>query len=349
MVTKAKSLDFKTTDSVLEAVILESSLIKKYQPPYNVDEKDDKSNQYVVITEEEWPRVFLMRARNYQKGLEEGTIPFKVRNIYGPFLEPGLIKEALKILRKIFPFRDKKAKDPRHEEFYHSIGQSPSKEGDEARESYFKTIHQLTLFFEGKKGQLRRQITVEMNTAAMEMKFEDASRSKRLLYALDHINDIALIKRNKETLTNSGFRLEAYDVAHLSGTNVVGAMVVSIDGELAPSEYRKFKISREINNDSAALAEILFRRLNHSEWAYPDLIVVDGNEIQLKTAQSILKSRRIDIPVVAVTKDNRHKAANLVGNPTLTNKYKREIIAINAEAHRFAIKYYRLRSMLKWT
>src|SRR3989344_6014939 len=61
MFTRAKSVTWESTDSVLEAIILESILIKKYQPYYNVAERDDKSSQYVVITDEFWPRVFLTR------------------------------------------------------------------------------------------------------------------------------------------------------------------------------------------------------------------------------------------------------------------------------------------------
>jgi excinuclease ABC subunit C len=118
-------------------------------------------------------------------------------------------------------------------------------------------------------------------------------------------------------------------------------MTVIINGVLQSSEYRKFKLSREVNNDTAGLAEILFRRLNHSEWVYPDIIVVDGNQIQVKVAENVLKARRINIPVVGVTKDDRHKVATVIGNPELIKKYRKEITVVNSEAHRFAITYHR--------
>lgn len=341
MVTKAKSMTFQQTDSVLEAILLESSLIKQYQPHYNFDERDDRSNQYVVITDELWPRVFLARARDLEKTESEGTTPYMIKKLFGPFTEAGLIKESLKILRRLFPFRDKKSYDPRHESFYQAIGQSPDRGSESDRQAYIRTIDYLILFFEGKKSQLRIQIEKDMDDAAKEMRFEEANRFKRLLYALDHINDIALIKSNRERASRSNFRIEAYDIAHLFGTNVIGAMTVYQNGNAAPAEYRKFKIKKETNNDIANLAEIIFRRLNHPEWTYPDLIVVDGNENQLKAAENILKARRINIPVVAVTKDKKHKAADLLGNPGFIKKYRREIIAVNAEAHRFAVKYHR--------
>ncbi|MFA6295385.1 MAG: GIY-YIG nuclease family protein, partial [Candidatus Paceibacterota bacterium] len=336
MVTKAESLTWQETDNVLEAIILESTLIKRYQPRYNVDERDDKSSQYVVITDELWPRVFLARVRDFDQGIKEKNLSYKVLKYFGPYTESNLIKEALKILRKMFPFRDKKANDSRHEDFYKAIERSPNQSDDEvARLKYLQTIKYLILFFEGKKKSLRNKIKKEMDLAAKEMRFEDAMQSKKLLFAIDHINDIALFRgeASRRGLEASP-RIEAYDIAHLSGTNVVGAMTVTINGVLQSSEYRRFKLSKEVNNDVAGLVEILFRRLNHSEWAYPDIIVVDGNQIQVKAAENVLKARRINIPVVGVTKDDKHKATEIIGNPELIKKYRKEIIAVNSEAHR---------------
>ncbi|MFA6601931.1 MAG: GIY-YIG nuclease family protein [Candidatus Paceibacterota bacterium] len=342
LVTKAKTLTFEATDSILEAIILESTLIKRYQPHYNIDDRDDKSHQYVVITDEDWPRVFLVRARDFDQARREGTLDYKIKKCFGPFTESGTIKEALKILRHLFPFRDKKANDPRHEAFYRAIGQSPEKENGLARERYLETIKHLILFFEGKKGKLRIELEEEMNDLANEMRFEEAEARKRLIYALDHINDISLIKRERGQAP-SGFRIEAYDIAHLSGTNVVGVMTVFVNGEPAKDQYRKFKIKVEANNDLAGLAEVLFRRLNHPEWNYPDLIVVDGNKLQLETAENVLKARRINLPIVALTKDAHHKASAIIGHADFAQKFKNEIIAVNAEAHRFAIGYHRQR------
>ncbi len=342
MVTKAKSISHQQTDSVLEAILLESALIKRYQPPYNVDERDDKSAQYVIITEEEWPRVFLARARDLDHWRKEGNLPFKIKKCFGPYLEGGLIKEALAILRKLFPFRDKKALDPRHEAFYRAIGRSPERSLQDSHERYVQTIDYLVLFFEGKKKQLRKELEQHMKMSANEMKFEDANRVKRLLYALDHINDIALIKREQQ-VHNGNFRIEAYDVAHLAGKETVGAMTVSCGGEFTSAEYRMFKLSKDSNDDNASLREILSRRLNHPEWTLPDLIVVDGNEIQMKTAEGVLAARRMAIPVVAVTKDDKHKASRLIGHPDLLKTYKNAIIALNAEVHRFTIGFHRRR------
>ena len=349
MITKAHSLTSQKTDSVLEAVLLESSLIKRYQPFYNVDERDDKSDQYVVITDELWPRVFLVRARDLEKSKVNNSIPYKIRNSFGPFTDSLLIKEALRILRKMFPFRDKKAYDPRHEAFYQALGRSPEKDSDDARQTYLKTIKYLVMFFDGNKKKLRKDIERDMRNAIKDLRFEEAGRLKKLLFTLDHIKDITLIKNNsdfsklKDKSNKPEFRIEAYDIAHLSGYNVVGVMVVSMNGESKNSEYRRFKVSKEKNNDIAGLKEILERRLNHSEWSFPDIMVVDGGVNQFNVANDVLKTRRMGIPVIAVTKDDKHKATKLIGNPDLIANHKSEIISINAEAHRFAITYHKLR------
>jgi len=351
MVTKAQGLTWQETESVLEAILLESALIKKYRPFYNIDELDDKSAQYVIITDEAWPRVFLVRVRDLEQSQKDGTTQFKIKKCFGPFTESGIIKESLKILRRLFPFRDKKANDPRHESFYRALGQSPQVEFNEGRKNYLKTIRYLSMFFEGKSENVRLLIQREMKKQAKAMHFEEAAQSRKLLYALEHVNDIALLKRergiNQYGANGKNFRIEAYDIAHLSGTNVVGSMTVSVNGQATNSEYRKFKISKQVNNDVAGLQEVLNRRLNHTEWTYPDLIVVDGNKVQLNAALDVLKARSIRIPIVAVTKDERHKANELIGDMESIRRHKDEIIAVNAEAHRFAIAFHRKRRALR--
>ena len=346
MVTKAVSLDYETTDSVLEAIILESALIKKYQPLYNVDERDDKSSYYVVITDDTWPRVFLARARDLDQQLKNKTLEYAIKELFGPYPSSGLIKEALKIVRKMFPFKDKKSFDARHDAFYQALGRSPKESDLNARRRYTRTIDNLILFFEGKKDVLRARIEKDMKQAAREMRFEEAGQAKRLLYALDHINDMSLIKADTTSVgidSSKQYRIEAYDIAHLSGKNVVGAFTVSLNGELMSNEYRKFIISKQVNDDLAGLEEILNRRLNHTEWAYPDLIVVDGNSTHIKRAEEVLSARRIGIPVVAVTKDEHHKASELVGSENIIATHKKDIIALNAETHRYVIRFHRNR------
>src|SRR3989344_5932377 len=93
MVDKAEALGFVKTDSVLEAIIMEANLIKKYQPKYNTDEKDDKSFNYVVITKEDFPQIFTVRGRN----LKLLTTDYRLLANFGPFPNGSALYEALKL------------------------------------------------------------------------------------------------------------------------------------------------------------------------------------------------------------------------------------------------------------
>src|SRR3989344_4862323 len=320
MLEEAKKIKCVETDSVLEALILEASEIKKHQPFYNSKEKDDKSYNYVSLTREDFPKLLITRG--------SGT--------YGPFPHSSELREALKIIRKILPFRDEKCKITGRPCFNAQIGLCPGPcAGWVSKKDYRKIIQHLKLFFEAKKPQLVRTLEKEMKVHAKEQKFEEAEKIKRKIFALDHIQDVALIKNDFESEAN--FRIEAYDIAHLSGKDVVGVMTVVSDGELDKSQYRKFKIRINKNDDTGNLREMLTRRFNHSEWKFPNLIVVDGGRGQINAAKEVLKLRSLEVSVVSVVKDERHKAREIVGS----KEYAREILLANAEAHRFAINYHR--------
>ncbi len=347
MVESAKSVDFIETDSVLEALILEAALIKKHQPPYNTKEKDNKSFNYVVITKEDFPRVVTMRGRELETRTDE------VRYSFGPFPQGSVLREALGIVRKIFPFRDKCKPLSGKPCFNAQLGLCPGVcAGTVTKAEYAKTIRRIKLFFEGKKKALVGSLEREMKASAKKLKFEEAGRIKRTIFALNHIQDVALLKANFQRASaispygSLPIRIEAYDVAHISGTNTVGVMVVLEDNEPKKSEYRKFKIKTSTNDDNASLREMLIRRLGHTEWQMPKLIVVDGGIAQVNTAEKVLGERGIDIPIVGVVKGEHHKPKDfLVGkNSTLRpvlGVFDRAILLANNEAHRFAIGFHR--------
>jgi len=348
MVTLAQDIDWRTTDSVLEALLLEANLIKDHQPKYNTKEKDDKSFNYVVITQEEFPQVLLVRGRTIMNAFPKE----KIKYLFGPFPHTWSFKTALKIIRKIFPYRDEKCIPLSGRPcFNRQIGLCPGVcTGEVNQKEYGRTIQHLKLLFEGQKRQLIKQLEKEMKEYAKNQEFEKAQEVKRALFGITHIQDVALIKGDvREEINplakreNSTFRIEAYDIAHLSGKNTVGAMTVVEDGITNPSEYRKFRIRGNYGvHDIAGLQEILKRRLNHPEWTRPHLIVVDGNATQKRAAEMVLKTRGVHtIPVVAVTKDERHKAETIVGNADIVKMKEKEIILANSEAHRFAITYHR--------
>ncbi len=386
MVFKADKIKCQATDSVLEALILEANLIKKYQPKYNTKEKSDKSFNYVCITKGELPKVITMRekelgifskkkkyARRHSHSVLGGQ-DISVRGedssehisfSFGPYPNGSQLREALKIVRKIFPFLDDKSKN--YLEFYRQINLVPDLND---KKLYKQNIKNIILFFSGKKQQIFKNLKKEMGEYAKRHEFEKAGEIKRQMFALKHINDVALIKntgqnsfertssqrdgarkaifqqenmRGESESTLSGvFRLEAYDIAHMGGKNMVGVMVVVEDGEVEKSEYKKFKIRTQDNaNDTGALKEVLERRLAHTEWTYPDLIVVDGSVAQINVVKKILVNLKLNIPIVSVVKDEHHKARAIMGDKGIGLKYKREILLANSESHRFAIAYHK--------
>ncbi|MEK7642718.1 MAG: GIY-YIG nuclease family protein [Patescibacteria group bacterium] len=359
MVSESKNIKVQKTDSVLEALILEASLIKKHQPPYNTAEKDQKSWNYIVITKEEFPKVLIVRGR-------EITSPSEV---FGPFPHNSQLKEALKIIRKIFPYRDKcipLEKKPLAQRslggvgcFNYQLGLCPGVCINViSKKEYAQNIKNIKLFLGGKKKSLVVKLKKDMREHAKKRDFEKAHKIKRQIFALEHINDIALLKRNfridpvvdfgithnanAEHNAKIHYRVEAYDVAHISGTNMVGVVTVVEDGEPKKSDYRMFKIRNQKNvDDIKALAEILERRLKHTEWPFPDLIVVDGGVAQLHAGQQLLKSLNIKIPVISVVKDKNHKPQKILALSSKLKALSSQILLANSEAHRFAINFHR--------
>jgi excinuclease ABC subunit C len=335
MVAQAAKIDHMETDSVLEAIILEANLIKQHQPYYNTAEKDDKSWNWVIITDEEFPRVFLERERTLLMGVD-----YEIKKKFGPYTEGNLLREALKLVRRIFPFRDAKANITYNESFYKAIGLSPDTSSPEAKKEYQRTIRNIVLFFEGKKNELMRTLEKEMKDHAKRHEFEKADKIKQTMYALMHIQDVALIKP-EHIPVRKGFRIEAYDIAHMSGKSVVGVMTAIVDGEPEKNAYRKFRIIQGKNDDPAALREVLIRRFNHPEWDFPNLIVIDGGLSQKNAAEQLLAEVNLNIPIVSVVKDARHKPDHFLGDEKLVALYNKSILKANAEAHRFAIAYHK--------
>ena len=182
-----------------------------------------------------------------------------------------------------------------------------------------------------------------MMAAANAERFEEAATLKKKIFALEHIQDVALIQDDRKIYRDErSVRIEAYDIAHLGGQDMVGVMTVVEGEEPQKSEYRKFKItSLSGSNDPAALKEILERRLKHPEWPFPQIIVVDGAAAQKNAAEHVLRRLGLVIPVVAVTKDDRHKPIRIVASAALKERYQNQILLANAESHRFAINFHR--------
>jgi len=333
MIERARKIGFIETGSVLEALVLEAELIRKYKPAHNTDLKDDKSFNYVVITKEDFPRVLLVRGHNLD--------PKEYKEYFGPFPNGGQLKEAMRLVRKIFSFRDKCVPNSGRPCFNAQIGLCPGVcIGTVDKKEYAKIIRNIILFFRGKKKDLLNKLEKEMKEFAKKEEFEKASEIKQTIFALSHIHDVSLLK--KEEMGNGPFRVEGYDIAHMSGTNTVGVMTVVSNGEAERGQYRKFRI-RNVQgvNDTAHLKEVLERRVEHPEWKFPNLIVVDGGIAQKNAAEFVLKKYGFQIPVVGVVKDEHHHPKHFIGGQELVRKHEKEILLSNNEAHRFAIEYHK--------
>ncbi|MDP4001557.1 MAG: hypothetical protein Q8P69_00710, partial [bacterium] len=152
--------------------------------------------------------------------------------------------------------------------------------------------------------------------------------------------------------------IEGYDISNIQGTYATGAMVAFVNGIPDKNLYRKFKIRRILSasgglGDTQMLAQILKRRFNHPEWSFPDLILVDGGKGQVSSVLTVLKEMNINIPVIGLSKNEKHIGHQLVipnrnsaGWKTLPLTKldiadKNLLLSIDTEAHRFAISHYR--------
>jgi excinuclease ABC subunit C len=366
LVLEIREIDYIKTPTVIEALILESELIKKYQPKFNIKDKDDKSFLYVVFTKEDYSRVLLVR------GTELKCV--KTKKVFGPFVSASSIRAALAILRRIFPWNShlpteiRQAKRPC---FNYQIGLCPGIcIGVISKKDYSRTIKNLILFFSGKKKLIIKNLRSELRKLSKAQEFERAVKVRDMIFALEHIQDTALITKDdnymsfprwssresrqlisgfpiESGMTNIFGRIEGYDISNIFGTSAVGSMVVFADGEPEKSEYRKFKIKtvRGIN-DIAMLKEVLRRRFINN-WPRPDIILIDGGLGQVNAAKEILCELKLSIPIVGIAKGITRKKDELVYDKEnlelmrLSEQYKDILVHVRDEAHRFAIEYHR--------
>ena len=352
LVNRITSIDFEKTDTALEALIREAELIKTLRPPFNIREKDDKSFLYIEITKEKFPRVLLARGSVHLslKGRQTNNSHF------GPFVSASSVREAMRILRRIFPYNTHAPEAiGKHGRacFDYEIGLCPGVcIGAISQAEYKKTIARLKLFLGGKKARLIRVLEKEMTSAGKRLDFERAAKFRRQIFALKHIQDTALIKDSEIELPlgvrspiSDSFRIEGYDISNISGTSAVGSMVVFEGGEPNKNEYRKFKIKTVAGpNDVGMLTEVLARRFAHGKsgkgWRLPDLILIDGGLAQANAAYKIVRAAGLRIPVVGLAKGPERKRNDIIGavpkSVTLAT-----LIKVRDEAHRFAISYHK--------
>ncbi len=379
LVPQITSIETKKVASEFDAIVLEAHLIQKYQPKYNSLAKDDKSPLYIKFTlSEELPRIIYVRRQTLQTNLLK-----KSDRVFGPFQSGFVARSLLRALRRATGYCTQKKRDGKPC-FYTHLGlcnPCPSvitKLPDESKRAqmtrlYRQHIHQLVDIFSGKSHKIRRELEIAMKKAAQREDFETARALRNQLLALETIitrhypPEFYLSGEHPLTDILSGglvklfeilephipqlksvSRIECFDISALQGKSAVGSLVVLKNGLPDNREYRRFRIKTMTTpDDYRAMQEILARRLNHTEWKTPDLIVVDGGKGQLTAALSQLALARINLPTIAlakrreeiILKDSRDMFITL--RLSVTSPAIHILERIRDEAHRFAVSYHR--------
>ncbi len=361
LVAEIAMTDWIVVDTEMDALFLESEMIKRYMPKWNILLRDDKNVTYVRIDlKSDIPTVTTTR----------NPLGDDARYI-GPFYAKITIATALRILRKIFPYYDKPYTGKKTLDT--DLGLTPGIEvGKMSPKDYRKILRNLIRYLEGDRQTLLQDLEREMQDEATKGNFERAAELRNELFGLqglkkkivfsdkeflDISSDQALAQLQKLLrLPRPPKRIEGYDISHQSGQDVVASMVVFTNGAADRSEYRKFKLKKQQNNDTASLQEVIARRLKHANWDFPDLIVLDGGEAQVGAILPLLKNANdgATIPVVGRDKSGDHSKSAAVKLVIPTAKgfsttelsqdshIARLIARIDEEAHRFAITYHTL-------
>ncbi len=392
-IDQVDDIEIKKTETVLEAYILEQELIKKWQPKFNVEGKDDRSFSYVVITKEDFPRFIIVRKTDLEKvgtdlvsvrkrhgQIQKGQIrnnngqlqnqrgQVEIRKgqtqglslqekqfskIYGPYISKKNIEIVLKILRKIFPYHQGKQKTEKGCLDF-QIGLCPGPyAGAISKEDYAKNIRSIQMILAGKKKTLLNKLKKEMIVHSEKQEFEKAGKIRNEIFALQHIQDVALISDGRDEavprlygrMDKKQMRIEGYDISNISGKSSVGSMVVfdNANGKIEANknQYRKFKIKTvEGANDIASMQEVLSRRFSNN-WPMPNLIIIDGGQGHLTAVRQVLKNFHLEIPLLAVAKGSTRKKLDryIFGSvPEISDEIVEQV---RDEAHRFAITYHK--------
>ena len=368
IVDKTKKIETVKTNSEIEAILLEARLIKKNQPPFNLRQKDDKSFIYVFINfSNSAPRVQFIRQKEI---LEERIKQRKKDKLFGPFISAHEIKKLLNYFRQIIPFRDcGETKFKKYEKLgrgcqWTEIGKcsAPCTSQIDIKE-YRKSIAKLSRLLSGKIENVKKDFGREMKISSEKKKFEQAAETRDRIKTLDHIKAVSMIDDHThlrdstyevETTRWRGFMVEAVDVSNISGKYASGAIVAAkfkiLNPKFDKNGYRRFKIRTKSGPDDVGMIrEVIKRRLNHSEWKFPDLLIIDGGRGQLKAVNDELRIMNYVIPIIAIAKGPTRKGEKLFFSsdfdPKLKStllKNKRVIKLMRDEAHRFVISYHKI-------
>ena len=339
-------------------MLLEANFIQKYKPKYNVRFTDGKAYPLIRITiQDKYPKVLNARRMDDKKSM-----------YFGPFPNAGALRLVLKTIRRIFPFQSV-INHPKKPCLYYHLGLCPCPEVFKD-DNYRKSINHIVNFLNGKTKKVIKDLEKEREGLSKSLEFEKAKLIQKKIIAVKLVTspffkpleyeenpNLAYDLRKKELLDlkqilkNNGVNLlkleiiECFDISNFSGKEAVGSMIVFVNGEKETSRYRRFKIRKTDGrpNDTLMMSEVLERRLNHSEWEFPDLIVVDGGKGQVSSASFVLKQNRISIPVIGLAKREETIITQKLSQISLPKDSKslHLLMRIRDEAHRFAIAYHK--------
>lgn len=308
LVAEIYDTDWVETESEIDALFLESEMVKRYMPRYNILLRDDRSQSYVRIDmKSKWPYVSFTR-----NPADDGA------EYFGPFYNGYALKKALRYLRKTFPYYTKAPKEGDRPSLDAHLGLEPY---GMTSDEYKAELRKLISYIKGSRVQLVRELERDMKTAAGLHDFEKAALlrnrlnnlkelQRRIMFGdkefLDISKDKALAQLQDLLLLDAvPARIEGFDISHISGTNVVASQVVFINGVSSRSDYRKYKLTKQQNDDYASMYEVIFRRLspkNLSAWGKPDLLLIDGGKGQLDAAIQAAQAREVSLAIISIAK-----------------------------------------------
>lgn len=367
LVSKIEKIQIIKVTSEIESLLLEANLIKKYIPPFNVRFTDGKGYPFIRITaKNEFPAVCVARKTDDPNSL-----------YFGPYPNVGAMRLVLKTIRNLFPFQSA-VNHGKQKCLYYHLGLCPcasASNAQEAKRIYKKTIRYICTFLEGNVKKVVHDLEIERALLSEKELYEEANDIQKKIDAIrlvtnpvtpafDYVTNpnlsYDLRKKELDSLKNvliaanvsvsDLHRIECYDISNTSGTNATGSMIVFTNGEKNSAAYRRFKIKKTKGpNDFAMMEEVLTRRLRHTEWSFPDLLIVDGGKGQITSALKVLNELHLLIPLVGLAKREETIITSNFTEIKLPHDSEalQLMIRIRNEAHRFAITYHRkLRSKL---
>lgn len=356
MVREVANIEIKPCDGEIEALILESNLIKKYNPKYNVLLKDDKSYSYLVWTKEDFPRIFV--AHKTYIDIHTHQLEY-----LGPFVSGESLRKTLKILRRHFPYRSCKTM-PKTPCIYYKLGKCDAPCIQNINKiSYRDNLNTIIDIMKGKSRSILKKLNIQMQSYAQLQKFEQALEIKHQIEALQKVSlHKGIIQSSKSykykyleelqsvlKLDKTPKRIEGYDSSHFHGDKAVVSMVVFENAKPAKDQYRKFRINQppEGGDDFYNLNQALTRRFKRKDWPIPDLILIDGGKGQLSTVIKVQQKGNIEfksIPIISLAKRLEEIYIPDSDTPILLPKSAKSLQILQQvrdEAHRFAVTYHR--------